>query len=164
MSEGPIKFICDEQLGKLSRWLRVIGQDALYEREIEDDVLLARARGEGRVALTRDRGLAEVAPPGVRVVCLESNYPAHQLREVVELFSGRIEIAVFSRCVSCNGEVREASRSEVAGLVPPFVFETRDRFTRCLACGKIYWKATHRDRVEIQLRDVLGAHYRGEAE
>lgn len=163
MAEQGIKFICDEQLGKLSRWLRIIGLDAEYKREIEDHELLARADSEGRVVLTRDRGL-EKRSSGTRVICLLENYPALQLREVVELFGDKISIRVFSRCVACNGEVEPVGKDEVEGEVPPFVFATQDKFTRCLKCGRTYWKATHRDRVEVQLRDVLGELYRSHEE
>lgn len=162
MSDDQVKFWCDEQLGKLARWLRIIGQDTEYEREIEDRELIRRAGAEGRIVLTRDRGLAGRAGP-VEVVCLEANYPAHQLREVVATFRDRIQIRVFSRCVACNGEIEDAARSEVRGLVPPFVWETRQKFTRCTACKNIYWQATHRDRVEVQLQDVLGELYGGKS-
>jgi len=158
MVEGTIKFILDEQLGKLARWLRIIGQDAEYQRQVSDDELLARARSQGRVVLTRDRSLAERAA-GVTVICLAANYPAWQLREVVERFKERIKIRVFSRCVACNGEVEAVDKDEVRDQVPAFVFATQEQFTRCRRCGKIYGKATHRDRVEVQLKEVLGELY-----
>lgn len=158
MEDPPLRFFCDEQLGKLARWLRIIGQDTLYQREIDDAELLDRARAEKRIVLTRDRNLAALAPD-VEVVCLEENYPALQLREVVERFEGRIEVMVFVRCAVCNRLVEPVARAEVENLVPPFVFSTQEQFTRCPGCGRVYWKATHRDRVELQLRDILGPLY-----
>ncbi|HUT52359.1 MAG TPA: Mut7-C RNAse domain-containing protein [bacterium] len=155
MAEEGVKFFCDDQLGKLCRWLRIIGQDAVYEREIADEELIARARSEGRTILTRDTRLAAKAP-GAEVVLLDENYPAHQLREVVLRFGDRIEIRVFSRCVACNGEIEATAKEEVREKVPPFVFSTQEKFTRCKSCGKIYWQATHRERVDRALRDVLG--------
>jgi uncharacterized protein with PIN domain len=158
MATEPVKFFCDEQLGKLSRWLRIIGQDSVWEREIGDDELLKRAREEGRIVLTRDTRL-HLKAGDVEVVLLDANYPAHQLREVVERFRDGIEIRVFSRCVACNSDIEDIDKSEVEGKVPPFVFKTQERFTRCRGCGKIYWQATHRERVEVQLRDILGEIY-----
>jgi uncharacterized protein with PIN domain len=155
MADETLKFFCDDQLGKLCRWLRIIGQDAVYEREIADHELVTRAREEGRIILTRDTRLAAKAP-GAEVVLLEENYPARQLREVVERFRGRIGIRVFSRCVACNGGIEEVEKQEVRDKVPPFVFSTQEKFTRCTGCGKIYWQATHRERVDRALADVLG--------
>jgi uncharacterized protein with PIN domain len=110
--------------------------------------------------LTRDTRLAAKAGD-VTVIRLEGNYPAHQLREVVALFQGRFEIKVFSRCPACNSEVAPIGKDEVAGRVPVFVFETQERFTHCPGCGRLYWQATHRDRIEVQLRDILGELYGG---
>jgi uncharacterized protein len=157
MADGP-KFYCDEQLGKLARWLRIIGQDTAFARDIADDELLRRARAELRIVLTRDTRLAARAD-GVEVVWLTENYPFHQLREVVELFAGRLVIRVFSRCPDCNGEVEAVAKDAVRDLVPPFVFMSQERFTRCRSCGKIYWQATHHARIDLQLRQVLGEHY-----
>lgn len=153
--EETIKFFCDEQLGKLARWLRIVGQDVRYEREISDLDLLARARAEARVVLTRDRRLAARAE-GAAVVCLAENYPALQLREVVAHFTGRIQLRVFSRCVVCNAEIEEVAKAEVEQSVPPFVFASQEHFTRCVSCGRVFWKATHHDRVMLALKDVLG--------
>jgi len=153
-----VNFFCDEQLGKLNRWLRIIGQDSVWEREIDDDELLKRARDEGRTVLTRDTRLARKADD-VEVICLDANYPAHQLREVVELFRDKIEIRVFSRCVECNGTLEAIAKSLVEGKVPPFVFKTQEKFTMCKNCGKLYWQATHRERIDVQLKDILGEMY-----
>jgi len=156
MGDEQPKVFCDEQLGKLSRWLRIIGVDAEYCREIPDEELLRRAREEGRTVFTRDRGLCGA---GDDVVCLSENYPAHQLREVVEMYRDRLRIRVFERCAVCNGRTEGVKKSEVEGKVPPFVFKTQEKFTRCTRCGRVYWQATHRERVERQLGDMLGELY-----
>ena len=163
MAGQPLRFFCDEQLGKLARWLRIIGLDAKYQRKIDDSKLLSQARKEQRIILTRVSKLAE-KDPQAQVVLLKTNYPAHQLREVVEIFKHQVQIKVFSRCAACNGEIEPVPKCEVESLVPPYVAQTQERFTRCKTCGKIYWQATHRQRVEIQLRDILGELYRPEGE
>ncbi len=155
-----MKLFCDEQLGKLARWLRILGQDTKYEKEISDTELIRRSRAEGRSILTRDRSLAEKTKD-VEVCCLEENYPALQLQEFARRFRHRLHINLFTRCAICNGEIEQVSKSEVKDKVPPFVYETQERFTRCTSCGRIYWKATHRDRIELQLRELLGDLYTG---
>jgi len=160
MNDAPLRLFCDEQLGKLARWLRILGIDTEYEKEIDDEELINRSRTEGRLILTRDRGLAEKAPD-LEVHCLQENYPALQLQEFARLFRDRATIRLFTRCAVCNGEIEEIDKAFVKEKVPPFVYKTQEKFTRCISCGRIYWKATHRDRIEFQLRELLGEFYTG---
>jgi len=157
--EAPLRLIADEQLGRLSRWLKIIGQDVVYRNDWADEELLQQARDEGRIILTRDSHLPEKAA-GLPLYLVRENYPAGQLREVVEHFRDRIRIEVFSRCVECNVPLREVPKPEVEGRVPPFVWKTQTEYRACPQCGKIFWSATHRERVEVQLRDILGELYR----
>ena len=157
----PMRFICDEQLGKLSRWLRIIGQDVEYQKQIDDNELISKAAEENRMILTRDTKLRDNSLK-TKIILLEENYPALQLREVVSLFSDKIDINIFSRCVVCNGQIKKVEKSLVEGKVPPFVFLTQKHFTMCVSCGKYYWKATHKEKVESQLKDILGKLYKPE--
>ena len=165
---GSLRFFCDEQLGKLSRWLRIIGQDTAYERAIADADLLARAAAEARIVLTRDHHLPKLARKNSapdrapQVIVLAENYPALQLREVVELFRDRMQISIFSRCPVCNAETVKVAKEEVAAQLPPFVAASQQEFTRCPGCGRVYWQATHRARVDLVLRDLLEEGKEGE--
>jgi len=155
-----LKFLCDEQLGKLARWLRILGQDVVYKNKFSDSEMIERAKKESRLILTRDHNLAErLFQEGVRYYLVEENYPAHQLREVVERFQNQIRLRVFSRCVECNLPLKDIEKAEVADRVPPFVFQTQEVFRLCPGCGKIFWSATHRQQVDLQLRDILGDLY-----
>jgi len=160
MTDG-LRFLLDEQLGKLARWLRIIGQDAAYQREIPDAQLLERAAAEGRVILTRDHRLSARAralsfADRVTIVVLTENYPALQLREVFQMYRERIQVAVFSRCPVCNAATAPEDKNRVEAEVPPFVFTTQTEFTRCPECRRVYWQATHRSRVALALKDILG--------
>lgn len=154
----PLRFIADEQLGRLSRWLKIIGQDVIYRNNWSDAELVQRAQSEGRIILTRDSRLPEKAG-GLPLLLVRENYPARQLREVVEHFREQMRIEVFSRCVECNVLLREIPKAQVEGKVPPFVWQTQTEYRACPECGKIFWSATHRERVEVQLRDILGEMY-----
>ena len=156
-----VKFFCDEHLGKLARWLRILGVDAAWQNRISDEELLTKAATEGRVVLTRDTHLASQT---VEIALLRENYPALQLREVVGRFREGIRIRVFSRCPVCNREVEPASAQAIQDRAPPFVRTTQTQFTACPECGRVFWKATHHERVELSLRDVLGELYAGEEE
>ncbi len=157
---GELKFLCDEQLGKLARWMRILGLDVYFKNKFPDDELIEFAKKQSRIVLTRDHNLIEkLFHAQIPYILIEENYPADQLRFVVERFKEQIKIRVFSRCVDCNVLLEEIAKEKVRGLVPPFVFQTQNHFRRCPSCGKIFWSATHKKQVDIQLRDVLGELY-----
>ncbi len=150
---GVWKFAADEMLGKLARWLRIMGLDVAHRRPFPDQELLELATREDRVVLTRDTKLAGLNPPP-RVWFIEHDLPFHQLSEVV----GRAGIdpweRAFTRCAMCNQALVDAGREEVAGQVPPFVYSTQTEYRRCTNCGRIYWPGSHRARMERLFREV----------
>ena len=153
-----MRFLADEQLGRLSRWLKIVGQDVVYKNRWADEELIGRARAEARIILTRDSHLSEKAAE-VPLYWVRENYPALQLREVVGHFQDRLRLEIFSRCVECNVPLLEIAKSQVEGKVPPFVWKTQTEYRTCPSCGKIFWSATHRQRIEVQLKDILGELY-----
>jgi len=149
-SKTPPRFVADKTLGRLARWLRILGCDVLYGSNFSGAGLLAAARRDGRTILTRDRRLARrrEAPP---LLLVEDDGFRAQLRQVVEAFEIDAAAELFRRCVDCNTELTVVSRNEVAGRVPTFVFDTQRSFRRCPRCGHIYWEATHVERVRREL-------------
>ena len=158
--EPAIKFLCDDQLGKLARWLIIIGQDVFYKNRLEDSELIDVAVRESRFILTRDLRLGKILEEKAipHYIVLE-NYPAHQLKELVAKFSDRIRIRVFSRCTECNLVLVPAQKEEVKERIPPFVYKNQDRFRQCPGCKKVFWAATHRTHVDEQLVHLLGDSY-----
>lgn len=155
------RFIADCMLGRLARWLRLLGCDAAYERRIGDDALVARARAEGRVLLTRDtRLLKRRALP--EHLYIESETLLSQLRQVLEAYhldpsgEGRL-----SRCPLCNAGTVGIEREEARGEVPPYVFRTQERFARCPECRRIYWRATHVKGILDRLHEMQASPARG---
>ncbi len=138
--EASPRFIVDAMLGRLARWLRVLGYDALYFSDLEDAALYVRARTEDRILLTRDRELAR--RKGVRVILIGDDRVEAQVRQVVRTF-GLSTANAFTRCIECNAVLGELPREEAQPLVPPFVFTTQTRFRRCPECGRVYWRGTH---------------------
>jgi uncharacterized protein with PIN domain len=148
-------FIADAMLGKLVRWLRVMGIDVVYDPHLTDAQLLRGAEHEGRVLLTRDRRLAN-RRGSARLMLIESAYYHEQVREVVRAFQLAERATVFSRCIRCNTLLRPVSRELVAGKVPVYVFTTQKTFKACDVCDRLYWNGTHRGNMLRQLQAMLG--------
>jgi hypothetical protein len=140
------KFIADVHLGKLARYLRLLGLDTVYERGLDDAEIAERARAEHRIVLTRDRGLLKrkIVTHGHAV---RSHHADAQLLEVVEAFDLRDRIAPFTRCLQCNGTLRGVEKAAVEPLLPPHTRETYDRYLQCADCGSLYWPGAHSRRL-----------------
>jgi uncharacterized protein len=150
-----IKFAADRMLGRLARLLRLLGYDTLYAREGTGEQMRAlAARGE-RMVLTRG-DLSGRFPHFENVFKIESDSPPQQLREVVERFQLATRSGLWTRCTLCNGRIEEIAKAGVEPLVPPKVFAAYDQFFRCAACGHIYWRGSHTERILRNLEAVLG--------
>jgi hypothetical protein len=152
--EAP-RFLVDAMLGRLARWLRILGYDAAYD-PAEDDELLARARQEGRILLTRDTRLVRRRriPPHLFI---ESDHVLEQVRQVLSALGLPRTAGPVRRCLRCNVLIEPCDKDEVAGRVPEFVWSQHQAFWRCPACERIYWPGTHHQRMEEALRALREA-------
>jgi uncharacterized protein with PIN domain len=148
MADDSIQLLLDGMLGRLARWLRLLGYDAAYENDADDLHLARRARAEGRVLLTRDRELA--ARKGLRTVLIASEDLEDQIEQVRQALGPPPDPAL-SRCTLCNIPLQEASRDQVAGRVPPYVLRTQEAFRVCPRCRRVYWAGTHLDHMREQV-------------
>lgn len=151
-----LSFSLDSSVGRLARWLRLLGHDAAWERGDSLTAALLRARAEKRILLTRSRDLVRLGltQPPAGFLCIESGLLDEQLIEVARRYS-IFEVAVlFSRCSRCNLPTEELAAHEARRLVPPFVAKTQDRYQRCPSCGQVFWKATHATAMLQRLREA----------
>jgi uncharacterized protein len=137
--ETTPRLVADAMLGRLARWLRVMGYDTTYWRAGSDTALVHQARAEGRLILTRDRQLA--GRRGVRALLVAAEALDQQIEEVRTALGGQPE--PFTRCLKCNGQLVELDRAAARALVPSYVWQTQAQFRRCPDCGRVYWKGTH---------------------
>lgn len=146
-------FIADAMLGRLARWLRLLGFDTLYYPDIKDRELLRLAMRERRFILTRDTHFLKIK--GLKNLhLLRSDKPIEQITEVLALFP--IQGSGEGRCASCNGVLCEiGEKTLVRDLVPEYVFLECSGFLRCEACGKVYWGGTHLKRFRRMLANIL---------
>jgi uncharacterized protein len=150
-----MKFLADSSLGRLSKWLRILGYDTVYCRGEADRIFLRKAEREGRAVLTRRKDVLSRQHPGL-VLFVENDRVEDQLVEVL----GKLDLKpepenLFTLCLRCNESLKEASPEEVRSLVPDYVFRTQSEFRLCPKCGRVFWPGTHRERALSALRRVL---------
>jgi uncharacterized protein len=149
-----VKFVVDVMLGKLAKWLRIIGFDAAYGNRAADRELLQTARRERRVLLTRDRRLLQSAK-NVRGLLIESEDWPRQVAQVLDAFGLRDKARPMTRCLACNLRLKRLSRKNARNLVAPFVFERASAFSICPRCGRVYWPGTHFGDMDKRLAKIL---------
>jgi len=163
-----MKFIADSMLGRLARWLRLLGQDTLYYPHIEDRLLLRIAREEDRILLTRDTRLIKFR--GLKnYLLLSENDTFDQLKKVLISFNlhpfdsgrdgvnrrDRFQTCLYSRCSLCNSILEKVKKEQAKDHVPEYVYLTIKIFKKCPKCSKFYWEGTHRERMRKKLKEIL---------
>ena len=147
---APPRFLADAMLGRLARWLRILGYDAEYFPG-EDDDLLRQARREDRVLLTRDTRLLQRRPLPPHLF-IESDHVMEQLRQVVAALGLNPTAPPAHRCSCCNTVLVPQDRTQVVGLVPEFVWSNHEAFWACPRCQRIYWAGTHWRRMQEAIK------------
>jgi uncharacterized protein with PIN domain len=149
-----VKFVADGMLGKLARWLRMMGHDVKYSTDFEDDELLALAKKERRILLTRDLELYQRASAkGIGAFYVEGRTEAERLAELAERFGFPLEIDLEeSRCPNCNTKLRSTPKEKIVGKVEKNTYLHYDEFWRCPRCGQIYWQGAHWGQIRITLQ------------
>jgi uncharacterized protein len=147
-----VKFAVDRMLGKLAKWLRIMGQDVIYGQHLSGYGLIRTARMEHRLILTRDRKLKKKQPPDF--LFIESDHYREQLRQVIQAFGLNPLGRPFTRCLECNLILQPRSKAAIEKTVPAYVFSTQENFSWCPKCGRVYWPATHHRRMIEELREL----------
>jgi len=148
------RFIADAMLGRLARWLRLLGLDTLYYRDISDGDLIRLALHDNRIILTRDTHFLKVK--NLRnLFIVHSDNPVEQVMEVISL----LDVKEFGpgRCARCNGVLDSVDRNTIIDQVPEYVFHNFSSFFKCRDCGNVYWEGTHLKR----FREMIGQFREG---
>lgn len=135
-------FVADVHLGKLSRYLRMLGFDTVYRNDLQDQEIIVISITEKRIILTRDRQLLKNGKV-THGYYLRSDDPRKQLEEVFRRFQLRSALKPFSRCMECNGLMERVDKKEIIEQLQEGTIRDFDEFFRCRACGRIYWKGSH---------------------
>jgi hypothetical protein len=162
LRETPLRdprFIADINIGKLVKYMRMLGFDVLYGEIVEDEKLAEISSASGRILLTLDHGLL-MRKNVNHGMLLRSRDPKEQCIEVVERLDLWNVMKPFSRCMRCNQPVKEIeadslSFEKISNLVPPMVKEWCREFTYCPECNKVYWRGTHMRNMEDFIYEII---------
>lgn len=141
-----LKFIVDQNVGRLVKWLRIMGYDTIFFNGSNDSRMIATALAEGRVILTRDTQIMRrrVVTRGLlKAILIQSDDPEQQMLQVIETLNLDCNFRPFALCLECNEYLVERSKEEVKNRVPPYVFKTQEQYMQCPSCRRIYWRGTH---------------------
>ncbi|MBI4744855.1 MAG: Mut7-C RNAse domain-containing protein [Actinobacteria bacterium] len=147
------KFILDQMLGRLAKWLRLLGYDSLYFKNIDDKKLISISKSENRILLTRDTGIIkrkEVRKAIINAVLINSDNLNDQIKQLHQILKIKLRQKPF--CAVCNEPIEEIEKENVKLLVPPYVFKTQHNFFRCPECNRIFWDGTHWKYIKTKAR------------
>jgi len=136
------KFVADVHLGRLTRYLRMMGFDVSYKNNFDDDEIVRVSLKEKRAILTKDRGILKRRDV-THGFWIRSTKVEEQAKEVLSRFDLKKEIKEFSRCIECNDSLKSIKKEIIIKQLPPKVAAAQYEFYKCPSCNKIYWKGTH---------------------
>ncbi|MCK4338622.1 MAG: Mut7-C RNAse domain-containing protein [Candidatus Cloacimonetes bacterium] len=140
MKNNP-RFAVDKMLGKLAKWLRILGYDTFYKNKISNATLLSIANSDNRILITRNHFFKK-RKHQIKIIFITKDNLKDQLLELkneIKLSTNRM----FIRCPICNHKTTPIDKEYVKDIVPAYVYQTQERFFQCLLCGKVYWAGTH---------------------
>jgi uncharacterized protein with PIN domain len=135
-------FVLDVHLGKLARYLRMMGFDSSYRNNFSDSELVTISCREKRILLTRDVAILKYG-------CLRYGYwvratgALEQVKEVASYYNLCPLVSPFSLCMECNGSLLKVDKSQIEEKIPPLTRKYYDNFSQCVNCQKIYWQGSH---------------------
>ncbi|MEE8598259.1 MAG: Mut7-C RNAse domain-containing protein [Dehalococcoidales bacterium] len=141
-----MKFFADNNVGRLAKWLRMMGYDTRFFSSGDDSSMIAIALAEDRVILTRDTQIMRrrvVTSGQLKAILIQGDEPEQQMRQVIDNLNLDCQFKPFTICLECNQPLVPRTREQVKDLVPPYVFQTQVQYVECPTCHRIYWRGTH---------------------
>ena len=148
-----MKFILTKELGRLAKWLRILGFDTVYFNQDNLSSLIVQALRDERIILTRNHRLPKAT--GMKIILVKNERLKDQITEVFRFFKIKPESCVmFTRCIICNTELLDIEKDRIKDKVPEYVFKTQQDFITCPKCNRIYWQGTHWGNVQSLISQI----------
>jgi len=149
------KFILDVHLGKLAKYLRMLGFDTIYQNNYKDPEIVEKALSGHRIILTRDIGILKIKKV-THGYWIRSQKPKEQLIEVIEHFDLYKSFTPFNRCIECNSKLRKVRKVTILHRLEPNTEKFFNSFFQCSNCRKIFWEGSHYERMTKFIEEVRG--------
>jgi uncharacterized protein len=152
------KFIVDINAGKLARWLRIMGYDALLFNNKDDGKMITIALNENRIILTKDSQIMKrrlITSGKLTAIFIEGDNPKTQLQQVAIALDLDYRFKPFSVCLECNQNLVERNKNEIISLIPPHVLKTQTSYMQCPTCHRIFWKGSHWQAMNKELEAFI---------
>ena len=151
-----MNFLADSMLGKLARWLRMMGNDVIYNVQLNDNELLDLAKKENRALLTRDLELyRRAASKGIDAFFVEGILESDRLAEVANRYGLDLTINMEnSTCPICNTKLISSPKDQLSSQLQKNTFTYYDKFWKCPNCGQIYWQGAHWKQISNTLTEA----------
>lgn len=150
-----MKLLLTKELGRLAKWLRILGYDAEYFRESNPASLIIQALRQERIILTRNHRLP--ASRGIKIITLKTQNLKDQVVEVLRELKIEPQVEqMFSRCTICNKELVGIDKNKIKEKVPEYVYNTQENFFVCTVCNRIYWQGTHWGNAASIIKEING--------
>lgn len=148
-----MRFIATKELGRLVKWMRILGFDTEYFRESNYSKLKIASLREQRIVITKNTRIGK--PQGIKFIQIKSDKLTEQIKELfIQLHIRPDKDTMFSLCTICNIELKPVDKDKIKDKVPEYVFKTQDDFVICPSCQRVYWHGTHRGNVEELLKEM----------
>jgi uncharacterized protein with PIN domain len=150
------RFILDVHLGKLARYLRMLGFDSLYRNDYDDPEIVALSKKEKRIILTRDVILLKNNDV-THGLWIRSQKSSEQVKEVICRLNLHQQIKPFDRCMECNGQIVKIEKNKILDQIEPGTKANFDIFYRCRECHKVYWNGSHFEKMQVLINSLKTA-------
>jgi hypothetical protein len=154
---GPrLKFIVDHNVAKLARWLRMMGYDTTVFSEIDDWQMIRTALSENRIIITRDTGVIKrrvITSGKLKALLVIGDDPENQIKQVVNAFQLDTRKSL-TLCIECNVSLVSIDQEAAKSRVPPYVYQTKNKFFECPVCHRAYWQGTHWEAMQQTLKKL----------
>lgn len=148
-----MKFLLTNELGRLAKWLRILGFDARYEPSANKSLCMVEALKDERIVVTRNLRFGK--RHGGTIIFIRHDELEGQLNDLKEAIDLKIDAEhLFSRCTICNIALKTIEKKEVRESVPAYVYESHEDFMRCPKCLRVYWQGTHWGNVTEILKKI----------
>ena len=158
--EDSPRFIVDINVGKLAKWLRMIGYDTLLFDHRDDKRLIHIAMTENRIILTRDTQMMKrrvITIGELKAILILSDNPGEQIHQVIKELGLNRSFNSFSLCLECNQLLVKISKEDVKDRVPPYVYRTQLQYVECPNCHRTYWQGTHWQAMIKKLEGLINS-------